>query len=346
MIRVRNVYHMLAYAFQALRGRGYRDVATEEFDDVADLLAAILARGVESQVRRGLGREYVSRVESLSTPRGRIDVTASLKDGSYLRRRLVCDYDELSVDTNMNRVLKATMAMLLRSGVDRARRAELRRLLPFFSQVSDIGLADIDWHMRFDRDNQTYRMLMGVCWLACEGLLQTQSDGTRRLADFINEQRMCRLYEKFVLEYYRREHPGLHAGAPHIAWALDDGCDELLPVMRSDVTLSHGDRVLVIDAKYYSHVMQERFGRLSVHSGNLYQVFSYVKNLDAGLGAGTREVSGMLLYAATDEDVQPDVTYRMSGNRIDVRTLDLDQPFERIREQLDLVAEEHFGPGL
>ena len=42
MIRVRNVYHMLAYAFQALRGRGYRDVATEEFDDVADRLAGLI----------------------------------------------------------------------------------------------------------------------------------------------------------------------------------------------------------------------------------------------------------------------------------------------------------------
>ena len=28
----------------------------------------------------------------------------------------------------------------------------------------------------------------------------------------------------------------------------------------------------------------------------------------------------MLLYAATDEDIQPDVTYRMSGNRIGAMT--------------------------
>ena len=46
----------------------------------------------------------------------------------------------------------------------------------------------------------------------------------------------------------------------------------------------------------------------------------------------------MLLYAATDEDVQPDFTYRMSGNRIGVATLDLDRPFEDIRAQLDGIA--------
>lgn len=52
----------------------------------------------------------------------------------------------------------------------------------------------------------------------------------------------------------------------------------------------------------------------------------------------------MLLYAATDEDIQPDATYRMSGNRISATTLDLDRPFEEIRAQLDGIVEEYF-PG-
>ena len=52
----------------------------------------------------------------------------------------------------------------------------------------------------------------------------------------------------------------------------------------------------------------------------------------------------MLLYAATDEEVQPDVTYRMSGNQIGVRTLDLDRPFEEIRAQLDTIADTITAP--
>ena len=40
-----------------------------------------------------------------------------------------------------------------------------------------------------------------------KGLLQTNTDGTTRLMDFLDEQRMCRLYEKFILEYYRKEFP-------------------------------------------------------------------------------------------------------------------------------------------
>ena len=50
-------------------------------------------------------------------------------------------------------------------------------------------------------------------------------------------------------------------------------------------------------------------------------------------------ISHIGINAATDEEVQPDATYRMSGNQIGVRTLDLDRPFEEIRAQLDGIAD-------
>ncbi len=347
MIRIQNVYHMLAYAFRVLREQGYRDVETEEFANTAELCAAILACGISSQLKRGLGREYLDRTEALSALRGKIEVSESVKTRSVLRRQMVCSYDEFSVDTRMNRILKATCVLLLRSDIDKSRKKELKRLLVFFSDVSDIDLGAVDWHMRFNRNNQTYRMLMNVCWLVAKGLLQTQTqaDGSCRLMDFFDEQRMSHLYEKFVLEYYRREHPELDVGAPYIRWALDDGFDDMLPAMKSDVVLSRGGTVLIIDAKYYAHTTQRQYDKHTVHSHNLYQVFTYVKNKEAELArAGIpHEVSGMLLYARTDEDVQPDGIYHMSGNRISVRTLDLGLPFDQIRKQLDGIAEAHFA---
>lgn len=346
MIRIQNIYYMLAYAFQVLREQGYRDVAAEEFSNTAELLAAILARGVRSQLKRGLGQEYVGRVDSLSSPKGKIEVSESVKTRSVQRKQLVCSYDEFSVDTQMNRILKASMALLLRSDIDKARKKEIKRLMPYFADVGDVNLSDVSWAMRFDRNNQTYRMLMGVCWLLSKGLLQTQSDGAMCLVDFLDEQRMCRLYEKFVLEYYRREHPEVTASASHIAWALDDGFSDMLPTMKSDIMLSQGSRVLIIDAKYYSHTMQQQYDVRSIHSGNLYQIFTYVKNKEAELVDVPHEVSGMLLYAKTDEEVQPDGVYLMSGNKISVKTLDLDLPFEEIKAQLDAIVEDHFGLGI
>lgn len=341
MIRVRNLFHMLAYAFSALTEQGYRAVATEDFDNAAELCAAILERGVSLQLKRGLGQEYVSRTEARSSLRGTIKVTESVKSQAIWRRQLVCSYDEFSVDTTMNRVIKATVALLVRSDISKARKKSLKKLMVFFADVRDIDLHRVDWNMRFERNNRTYRVLMAVCWLVVKGLLQTQSDGSVRMMDFFDEQRMSRLYEKFILEYYRREHPRLRASASFVEWALDDGMSEGLPAMRSDITLSAGGRVLIIDAKYYAATMQTNFDKKTVHSGNLYQIFAYVKNKQIAFerAGESVEVSGMLLYAATDEEVQPDVTYRMSGNQIGVRTLDLDRPFEEIRAQLDGIAD-------
>ena len=341
MIRVRNLFHMLAYAFSALTEQGYRAVATEDFDNAAELCAAILERGVSLQLKRGLGQEYVNRSEARSCLRGTIDVTESVKSQAVWRRQLVCSYDEFSVDTTMNRVIKATVALLVRADISRARKQSLKKLMVFFADVRDIDLHRVDWNMRYDRNNRTYRMLMAVCWLVVKGLLQTQSDGATRMMDFFDEQRMSRLYEKFILEYYRREHPRLRARASFVEWALDDGAMDGLPAMRTDITLSARGRVLIIDAKYYAATMQRNFDKRRVHSGNLYQIFAYVKNKQAVLerAGESIEVSGMLLYAATDEEVQPDVTYRMSGNQIGVRTLDLDRPFEEIRAQLDGIAD-------
>ena len=87
----------------------------------------------------------------------------------------------------------------------------------------------------------------------------------------------------------------------------------------------------------------KRSGVYTLHSGNLYQIFTYVKNKDAEFGDEPHRVSGMLLYAATDKAIQPDNSYRMSGNQISVKTLDLNLDFSEIAAQLNAIVDKHFG---
>ena len=74
MIRVQNIYYMLAYAFQVLQKQGYKSLGAESFQNTADLLSAILAKGVSIQLKRGLGKAYVEETEALSSLRGKIDI--------------------------------------------------------------------------------------------------------------------------------------------------------------------------------------------------------------------------------------------------------------------------------
>ena len=343
MIPIRNVYYMLAYAFQVLNEQGYKDVATEDFDNVAELCAAILTKGISVQLKRGLSREYIEQKETLSTLRGRVDISESLKTMSLLKRKLVCSFDEFSVNSYMNRIIRTTMDVLLRSDIAKQRKKDLRKLLVYYGEVEPLDVHMINWNLRYNRNNQTYRMLIAVCFLVLKSLLQTQSDGTTRLMDFLDEQRMCRLYEKFILEYYRKEHPEVTASAAQIPWQLDDGFGDMLPVLQTDIMLTKAEKVLIIDAKYYSRTTQERFDVHTIHSGNLNQIFTYVKNKEAELKDQPHEVSGMLLYAKTDEEIHPNGSYLMSGNRISVKTLDLNCEFERIADQLDHIVNSAFS---
>lgn len=335
MIRIQNIYHMLAYAFQILREQGYASCGTEEFENTADLLSAILVKGVSVQIKRGLGRTYIEQTEPLSCLRGKIDVTESIKQQTIIKQQLICTYDEFSVDSYMNRILKTTMELLLRYDIPKSRKKELRNLLLYFKDVCTLDVHSINWSFRFNRNNQSYQMLMSICYLVIKGLLQTTADGTVKLMQFLDEQRMCRLYEKFILEYYRKHYPQIKTAASQIGWALDDGISAMLPTMQSDIMLTFRNKTLIIDAKYYGHTMQTQYDVHTLHSNNLYQIFTYVKNKAVAGG----EVSGMLLYARTDEAIQPDNTYMMSGNRISVKTLNLDCQFQIIAEQLNSIAD-------
>ena len=343
MIRIQNIYYMLAYAFHVLNEQGYKNITTEDFDNTAELCAAILARGIKIQIKRGLGKEYISRTESLASLRGKIDITESIKTQALQRRQLVCSYDEFSVNSFMNRIIKSTILLLLRADIAKTRKKELKKLLVYFDDVALIDLHSVNWNMQYNRNNQTYRMLIGICYLIIKGLLQTQSDGTTKLMDFLDEQRMHRLYEKFILEYYRKEYPQITANASQIPWQLDDDMGAMLPVMQTDIMLSYGEKTLIIDAKYYAHTTQLQYDKHTLHSGNVYQIFTYVKNKEAELADRPHEVSGMLLYAKSDEDIYPENEYWMSGNRIEVRTLNLDGDFSMIKAQLDGIVQKYFG---
>ena len=79
------------------------------------------------------------------------------------------------------------------------------------------------------------------------------------------------------------------------------------------------------------------------HYSNLYQIFTYVKNKELELQANDYEISGMLLYARTTDEIQPDSDYVMSGNKISVKTLDINQDFKKIKMQLDYIAKNFQG---
>ena len=342
-ILIRNIFYMLTYAFQELRKNNYEKIAGEDFDNIHDLFAEILARGIAYQLKQGLHREYRSKKESIPSLKGKLDINGTIKNHINKNLQLSCDHDELSEDNLFNQVLKITSTLLLKhEGVKAERKATLRRLMLFFTGVSTIDPKSIKWSsIHFDRNSKTYRMLLYLCYFILDNMLLTTESGEYAMHTFSDEH-LCRLYEKFILEYYKRHHPECKPHAAQIRWNIDMNETPakslaVLPIMQTDIFLEMGERTLIIDAKYYSHSLVHHFDKNVIYSSNYYQIHSYVMNYDIGHKGN---VDGMLLYAQTQEDGILDFLVKLNdGNVIYTRSLDLNQDFEKIKEQLDNITD-------
>lgn len=336
----------VAYAFRILRQKNYDEIAAEEFDDIQDLFAVILAKGVSQQLKQGLHKEYITKNEGLSVMRGKLDIYGTIKNQIQRKKSLSCEYDELSVNNIFNQILKTTMTILIRdSGVKKSHKADLKKIILFFHDIDIIEPSRIRWSsLMYQRNNKNYEMLINICYFVLDGMLQTTDKGNYKMMTFSDEH-MHRLYEKFVLEYFKRHHSYLsEVRAAQVKWNLATDTEEsmirFLPAMQTDIFLRYKEKVLIIDTKYYGNSMQKQYDKVTIHSGNMYQIFTYVKNQDV---ENNGRVSGMLLYAKTEEAITPDCSFVIGGNKISVKTVDLNKEFKLIAAQLDKIAEDYFG---
>lgn len=345
-IFIKNIYYMLSYAFQVLKQSNYEAVAAEEFEKVQDLFAAIISKGVAKQIKQGLYREYVTQHETLTVMRGKLDMPGTIKNRIQHKQRLACEFDELSEDNLFNQILKTTMHYLVRDdGVTSEHKVALNKVLVFFDTVSVLEPSAIEWsRLHYQRNNRNYEMLINICYFVMDGMLQTTDKGEYKMAEFSDEH-MARLYEKFILEYYRQHHTYLsEVKAGQVKWDLvgdnEDAMIRFLPIMQTDIFLRLNEKVLILDAKYYGRTLQKQFDKYTLHSNNVYQIYTYVKNQDKD-NAGN--VAGCLVYAKTEEDITPDCVFNMGGNQIGAKTLDLNKDFKQIAMQLDGIASRYFG---
>ena len=187
-ILINNIYHMLSYAFRTLNQENYDNVAVESFDEMYDLLAAILAKGIGLQLKQGLYREYIDRQKRLSVVRGKINMPGTIKNRLAHERVLTCEYDEFSENNLLNQILKTTVMLLLRNAkVKSEYKDDLKKKMLFFSNVELLKPTSIRWSsIRFHRNNQTYRILISICQLIIEGMLITTDAVDHRLANVVD----------------------------------------------------------------------------------------------------------------------------------------------------------------
>ncbi|MDT5061150.1 MAG: 5-methylcytosine-specific restriction enzyme subunit McrC [Acidobacteriota bacterium] len=340
-IPIQNIYYLLCYAWNKLEESEVVNVSSIKSTKLVDLFAKVLAGGTHHLIRRGFDRGYLAFAEETPRIKGKIDFSSSLKKNLLARGQARCEYEELDYNVLHNQILKTTLERLsLADGLDTKLKEEVREVLRWLRQVEPVRLSSqIFRRVQLHRNNRYYSFLLNVCELIYDQLLVDERSGRSRFRDFLHdEDRMNRLFQEFVYNFYKLEQKEFKVAAPRIYWqAASETTEalEYLPVMQTDVCLTSHDRKIILDCKYYRETLQHGQYKRTIYSGHLYQIFSYVKNKESD--EGWENCEGILLYPAVNQRL--DLSYNLQGHLIRVKTIDLNQDWQKIKgDMLTLIG--------
>jgi 5-methylcytosine-specific restriction enzyme subunit McrC len=333
---------MLSYAFRVLKDDYYDSLGSEPFENIEDLMTSIIVRGMNRQIKRGIFKSYTLNQEEAPQLKGKLEIRSSMMLKFRNKKMLAMEFDELSSNNLLNQIIKSTLIFLLKQkNLKKDIAKEAQKTLFQLESIDTVDLKQIKQStFQINKHHQEYHMLVSICFMVIDSLILSDDTDALDAKGFRDDQTLPKLFEKFVLEYYKYHYPEVHASAAHISWDLNEGSVHLLPTMKTDITLKYNNKTLIIDTKFYqkgvsiSHHDDEKY---KLHSNNLYQIFSYVQNADIERNGS---VSGVLLYAKTNELTAPNADFKIKGNFIATRNIDLNTKFDFIQIQLNKIIDE------
>ena len=190
------------------------------------------------------------------------------------------------------------------------------------------------------------RQTLAAAKLALNLSIPTEQSGLA-LLPIVNrrETKGWKLYEDAVAGFFdvALSHRGWkvrHGG--HIQWPATDptpGLHAIMPEMITDIVLERrehsipaaGQRI-VIDTKFTSIVGRSQFGKHTLKSGNMYQLYAYLRSQEQPDDPISRHSTGVLLYPSLGVDYDESAT--VQGHRVSFATVDLAADSQTIRSQL------------
>ena len=336
-IPIQNIYFLLVYAWDKLEESEIVNIASEDFEEYAELFARVLINGCGNLLKRGLDRDYIEEIDEIPGIKGKFLLSESLKSQSLTHSRAICAYDNLSHDVLHNQILKFTISRLIKiKKLPKKLKKELKAIYLKFQDVSLINIRSQDFkRVRIHRNNAFYAFLLNVCYLIYDSLIPSERTGEIKFKDFTrDEKKMAHLFEAFVRNFYKKKLNDYSVKSENIEWFLkpvDDNSEGMLPQMKTDISLDSPDRKIIIDCKYYKETLTEYFGKDSVRSSHVNQIFAYMSNYKINENY-ENPIEGILLYPVVTKKFTARFDYM--GYNLSISTINLNQDWKLIEEDL------------
>ena len=353
-IPIRNIWLLLLYAselYQYLPRHGR--VALEEApDNIPDLVAEILTYAVERRLRRNLSFGYQRVNADLTRVRGSINFLRTECHQLLQRGRVASTYEELTVDTLRNRFVKAALLELSRAVNHRDNQKLVRKCRVASGRMARAGVSDSPASMyrrrrqefSTSRINTEDREMLAAARLAFDLSLPTEDAGASRLAMPSYEGASWALFEGAVRGFYAKNlgDKGWEVSrGSRTHWPVEPEQRTprlILPSMQTDIVLKRPNpqHRIIVDTKFKSVMVRGRDGRETLRSGDIYQIYAYLRSREEPSDQLSINSTGILLYPAIHAHV--DDAAIIQGHEVRFATVDLTADSQSIRRRLLDVA--------
>jgi len=347
-IPIKNIYYMLCYAWDVLDIKNDILVDEDDFNDAYDLLSRIFAYGVGKLIRSGFHKSYIDKQEELSTLKGKVNISESIKTLSFLNKRYVCNYDDYSANDIFNQIIKYTMNSIIRNkSVNKKTRDTIKKQLPFFANIDEKEpTKENRVKLTFNRNNVIYKMIIQVAIMLYDNTMVNEEEGNNVFKDFFREEQMQKVFELFLLNFYKvnLDTSEYRVHAPKIDWHIEENAEDTwlglfdvetkLTDRRTDIVVENKKlrTQFIIDAKYYEHTFVNAYMNNNderVRTSHLNQVRGYV--LDSDFNG---DKFGALIYPMTNNDIKNGRIFPIKGSNIIVKTVNLNDNWKNIEADL------------
>ena len=328
-IPIKNIYHLLCYAWNKLEESELVNISAEDESDLLNLLGRVLLNGTKTLLKRGIDKRYLTENQIYQGIKGKVNITDSLRKNLFLKGLSICEFDELSADILPNQILKTTLQNLTQiPSLSPTLKQEIRAIIYRLHEVNKIVLTDTIFHqVQINRNNSFYAFLLNISKLIYQNLLINERTGSFQFKDFLRDERqMARLFEEFIRNFYKIEIPEAKVFREDLRWKMAGEMHQFLPKMQTDISIKINDRKLIIDAKYYNETLQKYYDSEKIHSQHLYQLFAYLKNQEDKLA------EGILIYPTIQKSLS--LAYTHEGHTIRIETMNLNQDWRGVKADL------------
>ena len=352
--KIKNFYYLLAYAFEEdkISFDTNQKFGNEKFENIYDLFSIILNIKVSNLIKEGLYGQYININDKIDYVKGRINIIDTTKYNTIKTyNKVICNYDEYSSNNILNQIIKTTIHTLLKKDILYSNKIKLKKIYYSLENIDIINnIKIINWNnIKFNKLNDKYTMIIKICEYILNKEIMNNESNIDEFDTFDDNQKYHQLFEKFVRNYIKKYYQeyrkvktnNIDIKSEKMKWNYDVNKYNIntkyIPLMHTDITLSHKNKYKIIDTKFYSKIFNSKsyneYEKISINTNNWYQINSYVLNkkyeLENIKKIDHAQVSGMLLYAQTNKEKVQDkeIEAYIMGNKMQVKIIDFNKKF-------------------